>query len=259
MRQLIDKSLVKARFARAIRTYGEGAVVQRRMAHELAGMVLRHAGASRFERLLEVGSGSGLLTRELLGSCSVGSYWANDIVPESRHCLEALFREHPDTRFTFLEGDVESIEALPAGLDLVVSNATLQWLEGLELFFARIARSLRPGGLFCFSTFGPGNMLEIAALEQRSLGYRTEAELVRLAAPAFELLESASRLDELLFASPEAVLRHIRQTGVNALPPAAWGPARHRAFLERYRNAYGVAGGVRLTYHPLWCCMRRLP
>jgi malonyl-CoA O-methyltransferase len=48
-------------------------------------------------------------------------------------------------------------------VDLVFSNATLQWCNDLDRTFAELLRVLRPGGLLMFTTFGPDTLRELRA------------------------------------------------------------------------------------------------
>ncbi len=259
MNLLPDKRLVASRFGRALPTYRNDAVVQRRMAAEVVSMLERAGISSQLGRVLEVGAGSGLLTAALLEGRSASAYYANDLVAGSREFVMQAADGLPEGSIEFLHGDIELIDPLPDGLDLVVSNATVQWLYDLGAFFRRMAGSLRPGGLLCFSTFGAGNMCEIARLESVSLPYRSSDEIRSLACPSFETLGIVEESRELEFASPEAVLRHIRRTGVNGVAGRSWTKSRYEQFLRRYRASFSTGNGVSLTYRPVYCCFRRLP
>ena len=74
MHPLIDKQLVRDRFSRTLFSYGRHAVVQKAMARELAEIICEQEPARSFERILEVGSGSGALMAEMLARCTVKSY-----------------------------------------------------------------------------------------------------------------------------------------------------------------------------------------
>lgn len=257
MAGVTDKALVRQRFRRTLRSYGGEAVVQRSMASGLVSMLAGNSSGAGFERVLEVGSGSGILTSLMLDAFDVGRYSANDLVGESRECLEPLFGRHPEVGFSFLEGDAESLPIEPSRFDLVVSSATLQWFDDLDAFFARIGRMMEPGALFAFTTFGGSTMQEVSALTGAGLDYREADELGALAGRHFEVLELREEILALSFASPEEVLRHISRTGVNGIGRTAWTKGRHREFTERYRERFACEGGVRLTYHPLYCCLRK--
>jgi malonyl-CoA O-methyltransferase len=252
-----DKQLVGRRFGRSLHTYRRNAVIQRKMAAELVDMIDRAGMPAHIGRLLEVGAGSGMLTSTLLSTHTAGAYFANDLVAGSRDFVMQALEGREVGECRFLHGDIESIDPLPGELDLVVSNATVQWLHDLGAFFERMGASLRPGGLLAFSTFGMGNMKEIARLESVSLPYLATAEIVALAGESFEPVSIEEEERRLEFASPEAVLRHIRETGVNGLAGVPWTRVRYEHFLSRYRASFSTGNGVTLTYHPVYCCFRR--
>lgn len=257
MLQKIDKQLVGDRFQRSLSSYANHAVVQNRMARELAEMVCRESHSCAFNRVLEVGSGSGSFTAELLGRASVREYYANDLVEESRGCVAGVLAGFPVEAFHFLAGDIERFDSLPMELDLVVSNATLQWLVDLDLFFSRIAAHLLPGGMLAFTTFSTRNMREISTIEGGGLGYYSLGELEMIAGRYFDVITAREEEVRMEFCSPEAVLHHMRHTGVNGLLRRSWTKSRYQHFLDRYRHSFSSENGVYLTYHPVYCCLKK--
>jgi malonyl-CoA O-methyltransferase len=253
----IDKQLVRRRFRRALPTYADHAQIQRRMAARLLAMVESVGAARHLGRVFEFGSGSAMLTSMLFERHSAEAFYANDLVAESRAFVEAAVSGRDIGRTEFLPGDVERLDPLPGNLDLVVSNATLQWLHEPARFFERLAASMRPGGLVAFSTFGAENMREIAALGEAALPYRSIDEIAALAGEAFEVVAIEEDIVQQEFDAPEAVLRHIRATGVNGVSRCAWTRSQYLDFLRRYRAAYPAGSGVWLTWHPVYCCFRR--
>ena len=257
MHPLIDKHLVRERFCRTLQSYGRHAVVQKAMAEELADIICCEEPGQSFERVLEVGSGSGAFMAELLSRCPVKTYYANDLVEESRFSLQAVLDRHPVDEFHFLAGDIERQKLLPSALDLVASNATLQWLDDLDGFFRTMSDHLKPGGMLAFSTFGTSNMREISAIEGVGLSYHTLGELELLAGRYFDLTVSREEHTRMEFSSPEAMLHHVRQTGVNGLLRRSWTKSRYLHFIEEYRRLFSCENGVYLTYHPLYCCLKK--
>ena len=267
MSQQINKQLVRQRFANRLQSYSDHAVVQQQMAQALAEMIARHGERRAFSRLLEVGAGSGAFMAELLQRFTVESYYANDLVEESLLCLsnqlDRFAREGfaingvTINDFHFLPGDIEQLETLPSELDLVASNATLQWLEHLESFFARMAQHLNPDGMLAFSSFSTANMHEIAEIAGTRLHYHSLDELEHLASNYFDVIESKEEMRQLIFSSPEAVLHHIRQTGVNGISQRTWTKSHYQRFIAQYRERFSCPNGVTLTYHPLYCCMKK--
>lgn len=257
MHPLINKQLVRDRFCRTLRSYSSQAVVQKAMARELSEIICQQEPGRSFERLLEVGSGSGAFMAELLSRCNVNSYYANDLVAESRIFLQGVLDRFAVGEFHFLAGDIESLKLLPSSLDLVASNATLQWLNDLDGFFKKIFERLKPGGVLAFTTFGPSNMREISLIEGVGLSYHTLGELELLAGRYFELSVSREETLRMEFPSPEAMLHHIRATGVNGLLRRSWTKSRYLHFIAEYRRLFSCGNGVYLTYHPLYFCLKK--
>jgi malonyl-CoA O-methyltransferase len=257
MHPLIDKQLVRDRFFRTLGSYGSHAVVQKAMAAELLDIICRQEPGRSFERVLEVGSGSGALMAEMLSRCSVNTYYANDLVEESRSSLQRVLDRFSVEEFHFLAGDIEHLEMFPSALDLVVSSATLQWLDDLDGLFRTISDHLKPGGIFAFSTFGPLNMREIWSIEGVGLSYHSLRELELLAGRYFDLTFSHEETQLMEFSSPEAMLHHIRQTGVNGLRRRSWTKSRYLHFIAEYRRLFSCENGVYLTYHPVFCCLKK--
>ncbi|NTW64518.1 MAG: malonyl-ACP O-methyltransferase BioC [Chlorobiaceae bacterium] len=257
MLQVIDKGLVRERFSRTLHSYRSNATVQNAMAVELARLICREEPSCRFGRVLEIGAGTGAFTAELLKRCRISLYVANDLVGESHRYISREIEQCRPETFRFLEGDVETLTELPDRLDLVVSNASLQWLSDLEGFFRKVAALLKPGGLFAFTTFSSGNMQELASIQQVGLAYPSSLELERFASVSFTPLLIREDRKRLEFSSPEEVLRHLSRTGVNGIARHAWTKSSYEKFLHRYRADFSSGGKVYLTYRPLYCCFRK--
>ena len=254
----LNKELIRQRFARRLPEYRRHAIIQERMAAELAGLISPEKGGASFRKVLEIGAGSGAFTEALLRRCGVETYIANDLVAECSIVVGDIAHKHGVSEFAFLGGDIEHQEQLPGELDLVVSNATLQWLSDIPALFQQLSAALRPGGMLAFSTFGKRNMLEIDSIEHVSLGYYDLDELRDFARQWFEPVQCREEVRRLDFRSPEEVLRHISRTGVNGLAQRnPWTKSRHYRFVERYRSSFSSRTGVHLTYHPLFCVFRR--
>ena len=105
-------------------------------------------------RVIDLGCGPGNLTA-LLGRRWTGA----DVVgiDSSAEMIEAATRSH-DGAATFEVGDLRNWRAPEGGVDVVVSNATLQWLpDHLELL-PQLVSQVRAGGWFAFQV--PGNFEE---------------------------------------------------------------------------------------------------
>lgn len=159
---LLDKRTIRASFARAARHYDRAAVLQRRVADELVARldIVRLVP----QTILEIGCGTGYATRLLAGRYRRARVIALDLAFEMAAHARTRARRAPwrwfDAATRFACGDAESLPLASAGVDLIVSNLTLQWCHP-PFAFAEFRRVLRPGGLLMFTSFGPDTLMEL--------------------------------------------------------------------------------------------------
>ncbi len=240
----LNKALVCRRFAGSIDSYADNAVVQRETAHELVAALIAESG-NRFDNVFEVGCGTGLLTAIIAGELQYQKLTVNDLVPDFRHSIAKI------TTAEFIAGDIESVAELPQPVDLVISNATFQWLTDPDAAFARFAGIMPPRGVLAFSTFGPENLREIAAITGHRLAYHSLVNIRKMLNIDFEVKTITEQSRSMVFNAPLEVLEHLRQTGVTGLSNKIWTKSVLKNFINSYIDRYSVTGGVVLTYHPI--------
>jgi malonyl-CoA O-methyltransferase len=155
---LIDRDLgrnraVARRFAAKATGYDARAELQHKVAAGLAGFFPARTSPS----VLEIGCGTGLLTRHLLERYPSGRFLVSDLASEMLEQCKARFGANPACRFAVLDGETpETGERF----DVIAASMALQWfsdpLAGLE----RLTGLLNPGGILCFATLGPDNFPE---------------------------------------------------------------------------------------------------
>jgi malonyl-ACP O-methyltransferase BioC len=239
---MLNKKIVKNSFARSHGTYHNSAVVQQQMAVRLATNVADRQ--KHFKRVLELGVGTGLLTEQLIKRVKIETLFCNDLMDSSR------FIHSP---CQFIVGDAEEV-IYPHHLDLVVSNAVVQWFTKLPEFFQKVSAHLQPTGLLAFTSFGPHNFKELRQVTGQGLDYYSLDELVDLLAPDFELLVADESHQVLTFPGVRELLGHLKETGVNGLNSQALTKTKYRQLLNDYPCENGVAS---LTYHPLIILARK--
>lgn len=241
----LDKNRVGRSFAASCATYEKCASVQCALADTLVERVAAHGKS--WNRGLEIGCGTGYLSRKLVEKVAIQELYLNDLAPELCSCAADRIVPKRDLLIHELTGDIEAIE-LPHTLDLVVSSSSLQWIEDMEALFAKIADALAVDGLFAFSLFGTGTMREISQLSGRSLMYRDFATLKRITAKYFTIEESGSQDEVLYFPSILALFRHIRNTGVGGLGQTQWTREKLKDFEQKYRQFFGRERGLPVSY-----------
>ncbi len=237
-RLLVDKDLIAERFGHAAATYDANAIIQRRIATHLAGMLPDTLSGN----LLEVGSGTGFLSDEIkkrITGNTLLRMW--DLAPQS-----------PDVE----RKDAEiAIRSLPAeSLDMIASASTIQWFQSPTSFFRECHRVLKPGGVAAFATFGDKTFREINNVLGNDPLYPGASTWVNIAQEAgWKRIEMTSNCMTMTFDTPMDLLRHIQLTGVNALRSGGDSVRDARKIL----NMSSDGGVFPLTYEPVYLLLQR--
>ncbi len=176
------KQRIAAAFSAAAASYDSHAEAQIRTAGLLAERLPPLPAAPR---VLELGCGTGILTRRLLDRLGPDAdLLATDLSPamiaRSRDTLH-------DPRLRFAVMDAEAPTVAPAAFDLVVSSLAAQWFADLPAALDRLVGLLKPGGHLLIATLGAGTFAEWRAahaemgLEAGIADYPDAAELAAMA------------------------------------------------------------------------------
>jgi trans-aconitate 2-methyltransferase len=103
--------------------------------------------------VVDLGCGPGQLTATLAQRWPAARVSGLDSSPE----MVARAQEHAGARIAFVVGDLTSWQPAEP-VDVLVSNATLQWVPGHRALLPRLVQAVRPGGWFAFQV--PGNFGE---------------------------------------------------------------------------------------------------
>jgi ubiquinone/menaquinone biosynthesis C-methylase UbiE len=105
---------------------------------------------ARFERSLEIGSGTGYFTLNLMLAGLIGEATCTDISPGMLSTLSTN-AEQLDLDVTTVPTDAESLPFEDESFDLVIGHAILHHIPDLARAFREFARVLAPGGTVLFA------------------------------------------------------------------------------------------------------------
>ncbi|MBF0342395.1 MAG: methyltransferase domain-containing protein [Magnetococcales bacterium] len=142
---------VAAAFGAVAQQYESHALAQAHAARQLRQRIvaLHLPGTAR---ILEIGCGSGLMSRHLLELFPAGRLCLTDLSEAMvRVARQRLTPLHPDIHWVVMDGERPGVRG---GFDLIVANLTWQWFMDPLGSFARMRAWLRPGGWLVLSTLG---------------------------------------------------------------------------------------------------------
>lgn len=156
--QIIDKAQARASFEKAAATYDAAAVLQRQTAAEMLERLELIKQEPRV--ILDIGCGTGegtvALVKRYKKAKVIGLDFAHAMLKQTRRRGSSWLKKQ-----ACVCGDAERLPIADASVDLIFSNATIQWCNDLEATFADWLRVLRPNGLIMFSSFGPDTLKEL--------------------------------------------------------------------------------------------------
>ncbi len=244
-----DKQRLIKSFARAKETYNKQAFIQKKAAARLLELLLPHLPKKK-QTVLEIGAGTGILTKKLLASLpQVRLLHLNDIVVDYWPTLQAELDFAGE--LDFIGGDIEKIDIAPI-YSLIISSSTLHWLHDFSAFRQKMAKCMNSGAMLAFSLYGPDNLKEIKELTGRGLSYKGLPEICSDLAKDFTILVAEQSLEQCFFPSLQDLLLHLRHTGVNNLSGKKWSRKEVKRFTVEYEKMFTFPRGVRLSYNPLY-------
>ncbi len=235
------KSTVAQSFSKALKSYDEFAMPQAKLAQSLVDLLLDHADlqekdatSNSINKVLEIGCGTGFLTKALLNKTNVNHYVANDIVDQCAEVVATIGKQL-DTQTTFLAGNIEEL-TLPTNVDLICSASTFQWLKNTPSLVQSISQSLNNNGYLAISSFSPDHFKELntslakANVKQATMAYLSVTEWESILQQDFEILSIKEVSQQMNFTNFRDLLIHLRKTGVNGNRLESLQPAQiHRA------------------------------
>lgn len=195
--------------------------------------ILKDLKISHFEKVFEFGCGRGELSKKLQNFITFDEYLKNDILD---------FKENSNI-LIFDMNEISKQDLSKEKFDLIVSNATLQWLD-LKQIIPSLRDMLNQNGILLLSTFAEQNLKEIKQSTGFGLNYFSLNELEQIFKVYFNEVKITQELIKLSFDNALDVFRHLKLSGVNSLGFYPLNKGFLKEFEEKFQN--------KLTYHPVF-------
>ncbi|HDR4585835.1 MULTISPECIES: malonyl-ACP O-methyltransferase BioC [Bacillus cereus group] len=260
---MINKTLLQKRFNRAAVSYDQYANVQKKMARHLLSQLEKRYSKAAAIRILELGCGTGYITEKLVHLFPNAQITAIDFA-ESMIAV-AKQRRHVD-EVTFRCEDIEKL-ILDDFYDVIISNATFQWLNDLEVSLVKLYKHLAGEGILLFSTFGNRTFQELHRAFERakeeknikshvSIGQRlfTKAQLQNICSIKKGNVHVSETCYIEKFTHIRDFFKSIRKVGATNSNEDTYcqSPSLFRAMLRIYERDFTKEGEIIATYHALF-------
>lgn len=232
----INKKILALHFSNRADNYDKSARLQREIAFQLIDRSFPEQSPSNFHDILELGCGTGFLTRFLLERLSPDRLTALDLsgrmLEQARESLDSL-----GDNVRFLQADCEHPPFAIRSFDLAASSTTFQWLDSLEDTLREVHTLLRPGGRLVFATLGRETFRELRQ------AYRTVAGRMGLRLTAGRYGPSLP--------GPHEVRRMLEEAGFEGIQVSSEGKLEYFPCCRDFLNSIKQQGANNPNYRPM--------
>lgn len=252
MLTIIPKHKIQKSFDRASATYDNVAVVQKECARLLVKMIQQQNQNFNPQVILDLGAGTGFMTKALLPKYPESHYYLNDV--SSQMLLKAQQNSQDSGQIEYLLGDMTSLSYDNYNPDLSVANLSFQWVNRFDHFIKEIFAQSQ---ILAFTHLLPdtfqewGQMFEKLNLPEPMFKYWPEDRwcgFLKSLNPKQLTLENKKII--LTFANAHDFMRYLRELGANqSEQPMSLKDIRK--VLTTYDQPFSV------TYHVLFAVLER--
>jgi len=233
---------IAARFGARAETYEAHAGLQQAVAKRLAGLL------PDFDtpHVLELGCGTGLMSRHLVARYPQGHFVLTDAAPAMIAQCRRNLAGRADGRVSYEVMDAGEAGGR-AGLDLIVTSMTLHWLTDPAAKLERLRTLLAPDGVLLYATLGPDSFVE----------WRSVLATERLPSGIADLPELPGVVEEEHLTPDNDSLSFLRRMkAVGGLTPREGYAPLPAGALRRAIRAANLRFGGRVTWHIVYGVLR---
>lgn len=213
-----NRNTIEKNFSRCAKYYDSYSNIQQRLASKLIASM----GTHEFEKILDIGCGTGNYTRLLRNKFPSSTVKALDMSPEM---IGVAKRKLQNDQIEFIVADAETT-VINEHFDLITSNACFQWLDSFESTMLKYKDILVPDGIMLFSMFGPLTFCELSEslrelfkkdMPISSTSFIAPAMVEKTLRKCFEQVRVEVQIIKETYASLWQLLNTIKYTGTRGI------------------------------------------
>ncbi len=254
------KDSIRTNFSKAVSYYDEHAELQRNIADRLIAALRPWIDILPEGPILEVGCGTGFVTKGLIELLPNRKLEVTDISPEMVEFCRQKFGDQENTSFRTL--DAENLDVDPKTYAMTVNGFVAQWFKHPAITMGKFLEATKPGGLLLGSFPGNESFPEWKeACQELGLPYTgnelpdTEEILVKLSGGPVQVDYYEDTVQQK-FESAADFFRHLKKMGANTQQEGRHlSPKELRLLIDHWDDK--SEGQVQVSYHVVFIAVKR--
>ena len=173
---MIDKEYKRKVFNRNAKTYDQYSSLQNKISDNLFKKI--DLIEVMPDLILDLGCGTGrngvIMKDRYQNSRLINYDFSLNMLQEAKKNQNEIL----DNKSNFVCGDIEELPFSENTFDVIWSTSSLQWCNNLSDIFKKVQLTLKPGGLFIFSTFGPNTLFELKSITKKISNYQKTNDFI---------------------------------------------------------------------------------
>jgi malonyl-CoA O-methyltransferase len=261
------KPHIKQRFNQAAEQYEQVATVQQETAQRLAASLNPWIDIVPPGPVLELGAGTGLLTRELLPLLSGREVYVTDIADRMLEAIPTDLKTQAEAEWAEVHWqtqDAEFLEEPEQPWSLITHNFLVQWFKDPAYSMQRMTECLAPGGLMLASFPGHQSFEQWKeACELADVPYtgnpmpNTEEMVIKLSTGPCEVDFYEDEIRQT-FPDPLAFFRSLHQLGAQtSFSDEQLSVSQLRKLNRVWQQEMGGKNGITVSYHAVFLAVKK--
>lgn len=254
------KPEIRSNFGKAAAYYDEHAEVQRGIADRMIASLRPWVDILPKGPILEVGCGTGFVTKGLIELLSDRSLEITDISPEMVETCRQKFKDNDRVSFRTL--DAEKLDVPPKTYAMTASGFVAQWFKHPAITMGKFLEATKPGGLLLGSFPGNESFPEWKeACQELGLPYTgnelpdTEEILIKLSGGPVQVDYYEDTVTQQ-FESSAHFFRHLKKVGAATQQEGRHLTSRELQLLINHWDNK-TDGAVDVSYHVVFIAVKR--
>lgn len=240
---MLDKEKVKNNFSRHAYQYDQHAILQKEMADKLVEMVM----VKKPVLSLDIGCGTGYLTNQIAQKLKPKKIIGCDIAP---NMVKFAKQNYPN--IDFIEADAENLPFPGQSFDLIISNASFQWMD-INKVLIEAYRVLKNNGKLFFAMFGSDTLKELKELSPHSTHHLPPILKIQTALKiaGFKINQLDSKTQTVFYSSARelfASLKNIGAQNASNKNEGLMGKSKMASLIKEYEKKYTLENKIYASF-----------